>query len=182
MNLDVHLPAIIHRDATAFGDWMAAAEPRVRRSLASFAARVDVEAVLQDALLRAWIFAHRVVEDGRENSLLRYTLRVAHNLAIDELRRRDRANERYLEPDEEVAAPEVPTADPALAARLADCVEALPPQPRQAFLARSGAVSPDRALADRLGMQLNTFLKNVGRARKALIECLQRAGVAWEAG
>ena len=41
-------------DADAFGQWLAAAEPRVRGSLASFARVVDTEAVLQEALVRVW--------------------------------------------------------------------------------------------------------------------------------
>lgn len=178
MDLDVHLDAIAHGDDRAFARWMAAAEPRVRAGLRSFAAEVDTEAVLQEALLRAWQVAPRVQRDGRGDSLLRYTARTAHNLAIDEVRRRGRT--RALEPDEDVAAPEVPLSDPALGAQLRGCLDALPDQPRRAVLARweQGPVEHDRALAERLGMQLNTFLKNIGRARKALQDCLERAGVA----
>ena len=40
-----------------------------------------------------------------------------------------------------------------------------------------GGARHDRELAARLGMTLNTFLKNIGRARKLLIECLERRGV-----
>jgi RNA polymerase sigma-70 factor (ECF subfamily) len=32
-------------------------------------------------------------------------------------------------------------------------------------------------LAERLGMRLNTFLQNVTRARKLLVECLERRHV-----
>ncbi|HMV67027.1 MAG TPA: sigma factor, partial [Myxococcota bacterium] len=154
------------------------AEPRVRGSLRTFAAEVDVEAVLQEALLRAWQVAPRVQRDGRGDSLLRYAARVAHNLAIDEVRRAGRS--RALAPDEDVAAPEVEPPDPRLGQQVRRCLEELPEQPRRAISARweLGATEHDRSLADRLGMQLNTFLKNIGRAREALKQCLERAGVA----
>lgn len=178
MDLDVHLHAIAQGDDRAFAAWLVAAEPRVRGSLRSFAADVDVEAVLQEALLRAWQVAPRVQRDGRGDSLLRYTVRMAHNLAVDEVRRQGRS--RALEPDEDVAAPEEPLPDPRLRRQIVVCLDELPEQPRRAILARweEGAVEHDRTLAERLGMQLNTFLKNVGRARAALAACLERAGVA----
>ena len=178
MDLDVHLDAIARGDDRAFSAWMVAAEPRVRGSLRTFAAEVDVEAVLQEALLRAWQVAPRVQRDGRGDSLLRYAARVAHNLAIDEVRRAGRS--RALAPDEDVAAPEVEPPDPRLGQQVRRCLEELPEQPRRAISARweLGATEHDRSLADRLGMQLNTFLKNIGRAREALKQCLERAGVA----
>jgi RNA polymerase sigma factor (sigma-70 family) len=182
-NLDRLLPAIVARDADAFAAWMAAAEPRLRASLRRFAAQVDTEAVLQEALLRAWTFADRVEVDGRGDSLLRYALRVAHNLAIDHVRRVDRSPVRALEDGDEGVAEPVAAPDPALRRRLNACVEQLPASPRAAFLARVGhdGAGPDRELATRVGMGLNTFLKNVGRARQALRDCLELAGVRWEA-
>jgi len=53
-DLDRHLPAIVAGDAQAFAAWLAGAEPRIRASLRGFAAQVDVEAVLQETLLRVW--------------------------------------------------------------------------------------------------------------------------------
>jgi Ca-activated chloride channel family protein len=57
-------------DADAFGQWLAGAEPRVRGSLASFARVVDVEAVLQEALVRVWQVAPRFTPDGQPDSLI----------------------------------------------------------------------------------------------------------------
>jgi RNA polymerase sigma-70 factor (ECF subfamily) len=178
-DLDALLPAIAAGDDHAFAAWLARAEAPLRRGLRRFAADVDVEAALQEALLRTWHFAGTVRSDGRGNSLLRFAGRVAHNLCVDELRRRgrevdlDHAAEPSIDPD--------PPPDPRLRERLRRCVDQLPDQPRRAFDARSAAGhrDPDRDLAAALEMTLNTFLKNVGRAREALRACLERAGFAW---
>jgi RNA polymerase sigma-70 factor (ECF subfamily) len=55
LDLDRHLPAIAAGDPDAFAPWVAGAEPALRDSLRPFAARVDTEAVLQEALLRVRI-------------------------------------------------------------------------------------------------------------------------------
>src|SRR5688500_5682625 len=86
-DLDRELPAIQRGDAGAFGRWMAAAEPELRRALRPLAASVDAEAVLQEALLRVWQVAPRLHPDGRGNSLLRLAVTVARNVAVSELRR-----------------------------------------------------------------------------------------------
>jgi len=183
--LDVHLPRIADGDAAAFGAWLGAAEPALRESLRRFAAQADVEAVLQEALLRVWQVAPRVEPDGRPNALLRLAVRVARNLALDEARRAG-----FRAPADEVeltalldrlagaAAPEPP--DPLLRRLIAACRAKLAAKPRAALDARlqSGGSEPDAALAAALGMRLNTFLQNVGRARKALAECLRRGGAA----
>lgn len=174
MELDVHLAGIRARDPVAFGDWAAAAEAPLRRSLRSFAAAVDVEAVLQETLLRVWLVADRVAPDGRPNSLLRFALRVGRNAALDEVRRRRVLPDEAPEP--EPVEPALP--DPALRARLERCRGELKGPPRAAFEARLlGGAASDAFLAQQLSMQTNTFLKNVGRARALLEECLRRAGV-----
>ncbi|MBA3397052.1 MAG: sigma-70 family RNA polymerase sigma factor, partial [Deltaproteobacteria bacterium] len=86
-DLDLHLGAIVAGDTRAFARWLAGAEPPVRESLRSFARVVDVEAVLQEALLRVWQVAPRFVADGRPNGLLRLGVRIARNLAVSEVRR-----------------------------------------------------------------------------------------------
>lgn len=178
MDLDVHLPAIGAGDAEAFAAWLAGAERPVRSSLRSFAHVVDTEAVVQETLLRIWQVAPKVESDGRENSLLRLALRIARNLAID-LARRQRSEPLDLVALEHLEAEPVGLPDPMLREALVICRDELRPAPRRAFDARLRG-GDDRALAARLGMSLNTFLKNVGRARKALLECLRRRGVALE--
>src|SRR4051812_17702277 len=97
MDLDVHLARIVLRDPQAFAAWLAGAEPCVRSRLRSFAGVVDVEAVVQDSLLRVCQVAPRLVPDGRPNALLRLAMRIARNLAIDEARR---ARLDYSDPGE----------------------------------------------------------------------------------
>jgi DNA-directed RNA polymerase specialized sigma24 family protein len=184
-DLDRHLPAIATGDDAAYARWLAGAEPQLRGTLCSFAAAVDTEAVLQEALLRVWQVAPRFAPDGRPNALLRFAVRAARNLALDEARRYGqrvvvRADGPEFEALASADAPEGP--DPLLRRLILGCRERLARKPRQALdarLAASGAET-DAVLATRLGMRLNTFLQNVGRARKALAECLRRGGAAVE--
>jgi DNA-directed RNA polymerase specialized sigma24 family protein len=182
-DLDVHHPAITAGDADAFGRWMAAAEPELRRGLRPFAAVVDCEAVLQESLLRVWQTAPGVQPDGRPNALLRFAVRVSRNLAISEARRLrvahlDEASlARALDDAAGERAGEGP--DPLLREAIARCRESLPEKPAAALTQRLGAGGgePDEALAERLGMRLNTFLQNFTRARKLLAACLEARGI-----
>ena len=188
VDLDVHLDAIARGDAQAFARWLAGAELRVRESLRSFAAQVDVEAVLQEALLRVWQVAPRVERDGRGDSLLRLAIRIARNLAIDELRRRrpTPVDDRELLAELEAESSHVPVGapvDPLLRTQIVKCREQLPRKPAAALSARLEAAGgrPDEELAADLGMKINAFLQNFTRARRMLAECLRRAGVDLEA-
>lgn len=185
MDLDRHLPQIAAGDADAFGRWLSGAEPRLRGGLRPFAASVDTEAILQEALLRTWNVAPKVQPDGRPDALLRLAARIARNLAISELRRR-RVEPTEVERLERLADAESHSGaepDPLLRRLIARCREALPAQPQRAIALRieaSGGVA-DTELAERAGMSLNTFLQNVRRARLLLVECLGRGGFVWEA-
>jgi RNA polymerase sigma-70 factor (ECF subfamily) len=186
IDLDVHLAAITAGDAAAFGQWLAGAEPGLRAGLRPFAARVDVEAVLQEALLRTWQVAPRHAPDGRPNSLVRLAQRIARNLAIDEVRRvraTPTDDEALEQAGAALADPAPRSPDPLLRRVIAECRELLPGKPAEALAARlecAGAL-PDETLAARLGMKLNTFLQNFGRARKLLAECLHKHHVDLDA-
>jgi DNA-directed RNA polymerase specialized sigma24 family protein len=183
-DLDRHLPAIAAGDSDAFARWIAGGERRLRESLRSFAALVDVEAVLQETLLRTWQVAPRVRPDGRADALLRLAIRTARNLAIDEARRARRAAvdpevvERALEDEARAASGDTPP-DPLFFVAIRQCHAALPEKPREAIAARleAGGGEADATLAARLGMRLNTFLQNVTRAKRLLLECLERRGL-----
>jgi len=186
VDLDVYLPAIRARDTVAFGRWMSGAELRIRDSLRSFATVVDVEAVLQESLLRVWHVAPRFEPDGRPDALLRFGVRIARNLAVSEVRRtksRPFADDELEAAVASVAVTQHDEPDPMLRAAIADCREKLPDQPRRALDARlstdeaSGAPRNDIDLAAMLGMRLNTFLQNFTRARRLLAECLGKHGV-----
>ena len=173
-DLDLHLSAIAQGDSAAFARWLSGAELPLRRSLRSFAAAVDVEAVLQEALLRVWQVAPRVKRDGLPNALLRFATRVARNHAID-VSRRNRMEPLDANRVPEGLAPQPP--DPLLMRALQRCRELLKGPPAVALHARLEGGGSDSLLAERAQMKRNTFLKNVGRARKQLLECLKRRGI-----
>ncbi len=178
IDLDLHLAQIVAGDADAFARWLAGSESSVRLSLGSFATVVDVEAVLQEALLRVWQVAPRFVADGAPNGLLRLAVRIGRNLAISEVRRTKvrPVDPSELEPHLEVIEPAAP--DPLLRAAIHECHGKLPDQPKKALDARIAiAGKDDTELAESVGMRLNTFLQNFARARKLLAECLARAGI-----
>ena len=180
MDLDVHVSAIVAGDSVAFGRWIAGAERPLRESLRSFATRVDVEAVLQEGLLRTWQVAPRVELDGKPNALLRMALRVTRNLAIDEVRKartiavEDEEMERSL-----AFAATTTEPDPMLRKVILGCRDKLPQKQKDVLTARitSQGAQPDATLAEQLGMRLNTFLQNFTRARKLLEDCLRSHGV-----
>ncbi len=181
------LTAIQGGDARAFGQFVAGVEERLRLSLTSYAACVDVEAVVQETLIRVWQAAPRVQPDGGGDSLGRYAIRAARNLAIDHVRRQGRvlveaglaSGAGGLGPEQ---AYEPAPPDPLLRQRILECRAKLGGAPSRAFAARMQAAGgqPDSVLAEQVGMRLNTFLKNFGRARKLLMECLRKAGVELE--
>jgi DNA-directed RNA polymerase specialized sigma24 family protein len=179
-DLDEHLPAIVAGDLEAFGRWVAGAELPLRTSLHRFAAVVDVEAVVQEALLRTWQVAARFRSDGEPNGLLRMSFRIAKNLAID-LARRHRADPAELAAlAEQPAAHHAPsTPDPFLRSIVLGCRNKLPDKPKLALAQRLWCEGgePDQLLAKRAKMELNTFLQNVTRARKLMAECLRKQGV-----
>jgi DNA-directed RNA polymerase specialized sigma24 family protein len=178
-DLDRLLPAIAAGDREAFANWLAQAEPIVRRCLRRFAATVDTEAVLQEALLRTWHSAPRCVPDRQENGLLRLSLRIAHNLAVSETRRHRLAPLAIDDVDHAQLPDDWEPPDPLLRQVIVDCMAALPLQPKRAIAARvdDAGSSPDRDLAAALRMKLNTFLQNITRARKLLADCLRGRGV-----
>ncbi|MCX5745264.1 MAG: hypothetical protein NT062_22535 [Proteobacteria bacterium] len=184
LDRDHLVAAIAAGDTDAFARWLAGSEATVRASLRSFATVLDVEAVLQEALLRAWQVAPRFVPDGRPHAFVRFAIRIARNLAISELRR---TRARPVEDVDLEAAladdqPVVSAPDPLLRDAIADCRDKLPPKPRAAFDARlaSAGARDDVDLAGALGMQPNTFLQNFTRARKLLADCLGKRGVSIE--
>jgi DNA-directed RNA polymerase specialized sigma24 family protein len=174
-DLDVHLEAIRLGDAGAFARWLAGAERSIRESLRPLASRVDTEVVVQETMLRIWQVAPRVVPDGKPNSLLRFAVRVARNLAVSELRRTHTPVDTELD---DVSAPTPEPPDPLLRRAIIECREALPAQPGRALTARleSSGGDPDEVIAERLGMRKNTFLQNFTRARKLLADCLRSKG------
>lgn len=181
-NDEPELAAIQAGDADAFGAWMARNELALRIALRPLARHVDTEAVVQESLLRVWQIAPKFQPDGRPHALLRFAITIAKNLARSELRIRkpdvleDETLERALA-DELLSGDALP--DPWLREWIHACHQKLPSKPKEALTARlaDAGAQNDSALAERLGMTLNTFLQNFTRARKLLSECLRKKGV-----
>lgn len=167
-------------DLKSFERWMGSVELPIRLSLRRFARAVDVESVVQETLLRMWTLANDTERTLKgENASLRFALGVARNLARSEARRTGR--EILLPPEDlpDVTVDPAPLPSPALRKVILECIEKLPPKPLAATRARlTRAIMSDRDLATRLGMTLNTFLQNITRARKLILDCLKRHGVS----
>ena len=182
---DLLLDGIRAGDQMCFARWLSLSEGRLRGSLRPFAARVDVEAVLQESLVRVWQVTPRFVPDGRPDALLRLAIRIARNLAVSELRRNriDLVDPEFLEralaDAERLTSGPDSGSDPILRQAIEECRRTLPRKPADAIQARieSGGAEPDAVLADRLGMRRNTFLQNITRARRLLAACLRRRGI-----
>jgi RNA polymerase sigma-70 factor (ECF subfamily) len=177
---EIFLRVIAAGDSRAFGQWIARVERPLRESLRSFASRVDVEAVVQETFLRTWQIAPRVEPDGKPSPLFRVALRIARNLAIDEVRRARSQSIGDDDLDASLAfAIQADEPDPLLRSIIQECREKLPAQPARALDARihAAGAEPDATLAVKLGMKLNTFLQNFTRARKLLADCLRARGV-----
>lgn len=171
-----------HGDPDGFADWVRLVERPLRTTLRSFARVVDVEAIVQEGLLRMWVLAPTIALEGDDASL-RYVARLARNLAAGEARRMGRFVPMSEDDDPPGHAPVVPPGpipDPGLRRAIQDCLKRLPAKPARALAARlrgQGSV-PDRDLASGARMTLNTFLQNVVRARKHMAACLESKGVA----
>ena len=174
---DAELQAIAAGQVQVFEAWLAVAEPRLRASILSFAAHVDVESVVQEILFRAWSVASRLDSHPEGDTLIRWAVRAARNLAIDETRRQSGRKMELGVPETEVL-PAMP--DPFLREVILECIERLPRQPRRALNARleSRGLVDDSSVAGTVSMRPNTFLQNVTRARRLVHDCLQGHGIA----
>lgn len=170
-------------DPEGFAGWVRAVEFPLREALRRFARSVDVEAVVQEALLRMWVLAPTLELSG-EDASLRYAHTIARNLALEECRRLRHAPPAGAGDDPDVVRdprPEPPP-DPLLRRVIRTCLGKIGGKPRRALQARLDAhgLVHDRVLAERLGLTLNTFLQNVTRAKNQLAACLARNGVHLE--
>ncbi len=180
--IDRAFERVRHGDRSAFAEWLQLVEGPLLRSLRPFCRAVDPEEIMQEGLMRVWVLA-RTMELTGENASLKYSLRLMRNLALQVARRNRLMHQVSVEAIEgKLKIEPDPPSDPGLAGIIRLCLERLPRRPRQALLARinNEFVSPDRTLAEALGMKTNTFRQNIVRARRYLAECLGRHGVDLE--
>ncbi|HJL42130.1 MAG TPA: sigma factor [Myxococcales bacterium LLY-WYZ-16_1] len=174
------LAAMAAGDAQAFASWLADMEPALRASLQPFAAVADVEAVVQETFLRVWHGRGAIEPHPKGRTLERLAFTIGRRLAIDEARRAGRERDVAAWAEAELPALERDTSpDPHLRAWIEHCRSRLPKKPFAALQARIDAAGArrDRELAAELGMQENTFLQNLSRARKLLTACLEKVGI-----
>ena len=143
--IDLAFGRVCGGDREAFAEWMGRAERPIRASLRPFARAVDVESVVQETLLRMWVFAQdRGLELTGENASLRFAIGIARNVARSEARRLQR--QRFLPPEDlpEVPVDPDPVPDPRLRALIRECLKRLAGKPRARSRrgSRASAVSP----------------------------------------
>lgn len=178
--IDERFQSMCAGDRRAFAEWMGRVERPIRRSLEPFARAVDVEGVVQETLLRMWLFAlDRGHELTGENGSLRFAIGMARNLARNQARRLVR---EVLLPADEMPEPAVlddPPPDPGLRRVIEECLGRLKGKPLVALRERldNGHLRDDRRVARAIGMTVNTLLQNIVRARRQLAECLEGKGV-----
>ena len=130
-----------------------------------------------------WLFSQdRSRPLSGENASLRFAIALARNVGRSEARRL--GCETLLPPENlpEPAADPDPPSDPGLRRAILACVERLAARPLEALRARTqlGGLLPDRDIAARVGMSINTFLQNIVRARKQVAACLEQKGISLE--
>jgi RNA polymerase sigma factor (sigma-70 family) len=165
----------------AFACWIGLVEVPLRLSMRRFLQAVDIEAVLQETLLRMWIYAQeRGHELEGESASLKYAIGMARNLARAEARRTRREASIPTEDLPEIPIPPEAHSDPELRRAILECLAKVAARPLRALRARIdfGGYRSDREIASGIGMTLNTFLQNIVRARKQIASCLERRGVS----
>jgi DNA-directed RNA polymerase specialized sigma24 family protein len=181
--IDEHWAKVCSGDRRALGNWMGRVERPIRRALQPFARAIDAETVVQETLLRMWQFAQeRETELTGDDASLRYAIRMSRNLARNMARKWGRMT--FL-PPEDLPEPGVepePPPDPFLRRAIRECFDRLAKKPLLVLQARlaGGHHSADEALAAGIGMKMNTFIKNIVRARQQLAQCLRAKGVDLE--
>jgi DNA-directed RNA polymerase specialized sigma24 family protein len=168
-------------ETEAFTSWVRFCEVPLRKNLRSFARVVDVEAVMQECLLRMWRLAPTLELSG-EDASLRYALTMSRNLALSEARRLSRVTPAELAELERLPGTAIdpdPPSDPGLRRAIRECFEQLAKRSREALLARARGV---RDLHSAASLETNeaTFRKIVSRARQLLRLCLESRGVRVE--
>jgi RNA polymerase sigma-70 factor, ECF subfamily len=177
---DDHLMArVVRRDRAAFGTLTARHLGSVHRYLTRMTSNhADADDLTQETFLRVWLNAASY-RPGTAR-LTTWLHRIAHNLAVDELRKRRTV--QFAEPggtdaDDELTGGSLAeaAADPAAhleaartQARLDEALTRLPPNQRAALLLRQVQGFSQEEAADVLGVSVSSLESLVGRARRAL--------------
>ena len=166
-----------HGDAEAFAGAFEALRPVVFAVATRLVGPDDAEDVTMETFLRAWQAVNQF--NGRA-SLKSWLYRIAHNCAIDALRRRKRQREIFPEPDEAGGSPLEQVADTA-APHPADGIEraeagdaldralqGLPEEHRLVLLLRYGDGLSYSEIAAASGLPIGTVMSRLFNAKRKL--------------
>ena len=168
-------------DVGAFGALVDRHAPVVHRIAARIVGPGDAEDVTQDAFLRAF---HRLGRYRGEGSFRAWLLQIAHNTALDALRRRPDAP-----PEEATVLEERPSGDRLPAERLEERerverlqvkLELLRPEHRSVLVLRDIEGLPYDEVARVTDMPLGSVKGRLHRARGELVELLRANTYDWE--
>lgn len=178
---DLASPAV----GRAFASWAKHVDGDLRRSLARFASRVDVESVCQEALLRMYVTSGAIAIGEQEpltgaDASRRLVRVIARRMALNLIRKHRR---EVLAGDDDVPEPDpgpvMEPSDPLLRERLLECVAQLTGVLGAAMRVRlQHGHRPEDEQARLAGMLKNTFHQNIRRARLAVLDCLVQKGIA----
>jgi RNA polymerase sigma-70 factor, ECF subfamily len=175
---DDHLMArVVRRDRAAFGSLTARHLGSVHRYLTRMtSSHADADDLTQETFLRVWLNAASY-RPGTAR-LTTWLHRIAHNLAVDELRKRRTvqfAAPGGTDADDEPSSLAETAADPAAhleatrtQARLDAALTRLPPNQRAALLLRQVQGFSQEEAAHVLGVSVSSLESLVARARRAL--------------
>lgn len=160
-------------DRVAFGHLMREHQSSVYNlALRMLSDRQSAEDLAQEVFLQL----HRNLSRLRSGAHLVFWLRkVTMNRAIDHLRRKPSGQVTSLD-EADTHASEVTDPDPLLQRRLATLVGQLPPAPRAVILLRYQEDLDPTAIAQTLGMSINTVKSHLKRSLALLREQLTSAG------
>ncbi len=154
---------------------------RYRRPLYGFILRMtEGRGDADDIFQETWMRAIRTLPRFRTDNLLGWLFRIAHNLVIDDARRRIRmpaapgGPEEFgggpADPPDDAAGPDEALHQKEIGLRIRTCVDELPPEQREVFLLRTEACLPFREIARIQRVSLNTAL---GRMHYAVVRLRQ---------
>lgn len=141
--------------------------------------RAEAQDVAQESLVRLWVHRRTVDRQG----VRRWLMRTAHNLCVDQLRRRKTRSEvgdgeavMNNSPDS-APGPEQRAEGRELHGTIAEALAALSPQDRTVVVMREVQGMPYDEIATALDLPLGTLKARLHRARERLRSKLVRAGV-----
>jgi RNA polymerase sigma-70 factor, ECF subfamily len=129
----------------------------------------DAEDIVQEAFLRAY----RFFDGHRGGDAKAWVLTIVRNTFLT-WRRREERSRNSVPFDAEKHGSAGPGGEPADTDGLRGCIEALPPEFREAILLREFEEMSYQEIGEVAGVPAGTVMSRLSRARKRLEECVRR--------